>query len=238
MCIICLSQLPPQKAFEGELVYHHTMTLNAGDYSESRNYFDTLNIVFKNRKFIKTTNKATYQKEIFIDSLKKVYVIYEDKSNKSKNLSMNEDNLNFGKLYNQENAHFGPIISSVTSDTILHLKDKDYALKKLLVKREYGNEVYVYSESDSLKLSDNRNLLRNIGDQIHPTEIAYILNNSLLYYYKLSATPVGIVEYRLVDIQHKEIKNEAFQIPKYKDAKGFKRENKKKGRFKFYELIE
>ncbi|MFT5891568.1 MAG: hypothetical protein ACI9Y7_001673 [Dokdonia sp.] len=188
MCLLSLSQLPPQKAFEGELIYHHTMKLNAGDYSESRNYFDTLKIVFKNKKFIKTTNKADYQKEI--------YVIYRNRLSKSKNLSMNEDNLNFGKLYNKENTHFGPIISSVTSDTIFHLQNKGYSLKKLLVKRKYGNETYVYSESDSLKLSDNRNILRYMGDQIHPTEIADIINNSLLYYYKLSATLVGIIEYR------------------------------------------
>jgi len=150
---------------------------------------------------------------------------------------MNEDNLNFGKLYNRENSHFGTITSISKSDTIFNFNNIDYQLKKLFVERQYGNETYVFSESDSLKLTDNRNFLRNMGEQIHPKEIATELNNSLIYYYKLEVKNTDLnEEYRLLEIQRKEVKTQNFKIPEHKDAKGFKKENKKNGRFKYYEL--
>ena len=152
---------------------------------------------------------------------------------------MNEDNLNFGKLYNRENSHFGKIISLSKSDTIINFDKKDYELKKLFVKREYGNEIYVYSDSNEYKLTDNRNILRNIGEQIHPKEIATELNNSIIYYYKLQTENAELfVEYKLVEIKNKKIENSVFSIPKHKDSKDFEKENKKSGRFKFYELTE
>ncbi|MDC9722050.1 MAG: hypothetical protein PSN34_04660 [Urechidicola sp.] len=105
------------------------------------------------------------------------------------------------------------------------------------MKRQYGNETYVFSEFENLKLTDNRNILRNIGEQIHPKEIATELNNSILYYYKLKVKNADLYEeYKLVEIRNNEIKNNFFQIPEHKDAKGFKKENKKNGRFKYYEL--
>lgn len=236
-CTLLINQSSTKKVFEGELIYHHDMVVNSKNYSESRKYFDTLKITYKNKNYIKLTNRKAYEKTLFIDSLKKIYVIYKDNSNKSKKLSMNEDNLNFGKLYSRENSHFGDIISISKSDTIFNLNDTRYPLKKLFVKRKYGNETYVYSESDSLKLTDNRNILRNMGEQIHPKEIAVELNNSIIYYYKLHLKNTSTFkEYKLIEIREKEIKNNTFKIPEHKDAKGLKKENKKNGRFKFYEL--
>lgn len=130
ICILFLSQLPTEKVFEGQLIYHHNMKMNSENYSESRKYYDTLKIIFKNKNFIKTTNKINYEKVIFIDSLKKRYVIYKDNLSKSKELSMDEDNLNFGKLYNRENSHFGPIVSLSTSDTIFNFKGKNQSFKE------------------------------------------------------------------------------------------------------------
>ena len=233
-----INQSSNKKVFEGELIYHHDMKMSSKTYSESRKYYDTLKITYKDKNYIKSTNKTVYEKVLFIDSLKKTYVIYKDNLSKSKNLSMYEDNLNFGKLYNRENSHFGNIISLSKSDTIFNIKDKDFQLKKIFVERQYGNETYVYSESDNLKLTDNRNVLRNIGEQIHPKEIATELNNSILYYYKLNVKNSDLFEeYRLVEIRNKEVKDQTFKIPEHNDAKGFKKENKKNGRIKYYELI-
>lgn len=238
-CSFLIYQSSAKKVFEGELIYHHDMKMNSENYSESRKHYDTLKITYKNKNYIKTKNKINFEKVLFIDSLKKRYVIYRDNSSKSKNLSMDEDNLNFGKLYNRENSHFGTIISLLKSDTVFNFKDQNYSLKKLFVERKYGNETYIFSESDSLKLTDNRNVLRNIGEQIHPTEIANVLNHSLIFYYKLNVKNTDLnEEYKLVDIQKKKIRDETFAIPKHKDAKGFKKENEKKGRFKFYVLID
>ena len=237
--ILLINISSPEKIFEGELIYHYNMRMNEKNFSDSRKYFDTLKITYKDKNYIKLTNKKDYEKTIFIDSLKKIYVIYKDNLSKSKKLSMNEDNLNFGKLYNRENSHFGKIISLSKSDTIINFDKKDYELKKLFVKREYGNEIYVYSDSNEYKLTDNRNILRNIGEQIHPKEIATELNNSIIYYYKLQAENTELfVEYKLVEIKNKKIENSVFSIPKHKDSKDFEKENKKSGRFKFYELTE
>ena len=237
--ILLINISSPEKIFEGELNYHYNMRMNEKNFSDSRKYFDTLKITYKDKNYIKLTNKKDYEKTIFIDSLKKIYVIYKDNLSKSKKLSMNEDNLNFGKLYNRENSHFGKIISLSKSDTIINFDKKDYELKKLFVKREYGNEIYVYSDSNEYKLTDNRNILRNIGEQIHPKEIATELNNSIIYYYKLQTENAELfVEYKLVEIKNKKIENSVFSIPKHKDSKDFEKENKKSGRFKFYELTE
>ncbi|WP_299122633.1 hypothetical protein [uncultured Winogradskyella sp.] len=152
---------------------------------------------------------------------------------------MTEDNLNYGKLYNRENSHFGTINSITKSDTIFNFNDKDYKLKRLFVERKYGNETYVYSESDSIKLADNRNILKNVGGQIHPNEIASELQNSIIYYYLISGKNMNVSEeFRLVSLKKKKLNNKVFEIPNHKDARGFKRENKKKGRFKFYELVD
>ena len=228
-----------ENKFEGELIYHYKMNINSIDFSKSKKNYDTIKFIYKNKNYIKSNNKIDFEKEIFIDSLKKVFVIYKDNLSKSKNLSMNEDNLNGGKMYNRENSHFGGIISSKISDTLIQFKNKNFSLKKLELKRKYGNEIYVYSEIDSLKLSDNRNILRNIGEQIHPKEIAENINNSILYYYKLTANNLdGYIEYSLVDIKNIEVQDNIFNIPKHKDAKGSKKENMKNGRFKFYEIID
>ena len=238
-CTLFISKSSSEKVFEGELIYHHNMKMNSENYSESRKYFDTLKVAYKDKNYIKLTNKKDYEKILFIDSLKKVYVIYKDSLSKSKNLSMNEDNLNFGKLYNRENSHFGSIVSLSKSDTILNFKNKECQLKKIFVERQFGNETYIFSESDVYKFIDNRNILRNIGEQIHPKEIASELNNSILYYYKLEIKNTDLYEeYRLVEIRNREIEDKIFEIPKHKDAKGFKRENKKESRFKYYELTE
>ncbi len=213
--------------------------MNEKNFSDSNKYFDTLKITYKNKNYIKLTNQKDYEKSIFIDSLKKIYVIYKDNWSKSKKLSMNEDNLNFGKLYNQENSHFGKIISLSKSDTIINFDKKDHELKKLFVKREYGKETYVYSDANQYKLADNRNILRAMGEQIHPKEIATELNNSIIYYYKLQVKNTELYsEYKLVEIKNKEIENSIFSIPKHKDSRGLEKENKKNGRFKFYELTE
>ncbi|MGX1928874.1 hypothetical protein [Flagellimonas sp. 2504JD4-2] len=237
ICIVLINLSPDDKTFEGELIYHHNMKMNSQIYSKSRNFYDTLTITYKDKNYIKLTNKKNYEKILFIDSLRKIYVIYKDNLSKSKKLSMNEDNLNFGKLYNRKNSHFGKIVSSSKSDTILNFDKKDYELKKLFVEREYGNETYVYSNSEEFKLSDNRNILRNIGEQIHPEQIASELKNSILFFYKLDVKNADLYEeYKLVKINNKEIENRVFEIPEHKDAKGYKKENKKNGRFKFYEL--
>ena len=236
-CALLTSKSSTEKIFEGELIYHHDMKMNSKNYSESRKYYDTLKVTYSNKNYIKLTNKKDYEKILFIDSLKKLFVIYKDNLSKSKSLSMNEDNLNFGKLYNRENSHFGNIVSLSKSDTILDFKNKECQLKKLFVERQYGNETYVYSESEDFKLTDNRNILRNIGEQIHPKEIATELNNSILYYYKLEVKNSDLYEeYKLVEIRKSKIEKKFFDIPEHKDAKGFKKENKKKGRFKYYEL--
>lgn len=237
--LLFINRSTTEKEFEGELIYHHNMKMNSQNYSESRNFYDTLTISYKYKNYIKLTNKKEYEKILFIDSLKKIYVIYKDNLSKSKKLSMNEDNLNFGKLYNRENSHFGTITSISKSDTIFNFNNKDYQLKKLFVERQYGNETYVFSESDSLKLTENRNLLRNMGEQIHPKEIATELQNSILYYYKLKVKNADLYEeYRLVKIKNKVFESSIFEIPEHKDAKGYKRENKKESRFKYYELTE
>lgn len=236
-CIILISFSPNDKVFEGELIYHHDMKMNSKNYSESRNFYDTLTITYKNRNYIKLTNKKDYEKILFIDSLRKIYVIYKDNLSKSKNLLMNEDNLNFGKLYNRENSHFRKIVSLSKSDTILNFDKTKRELKKLYVEREYGNETYVYSNSEEFKLTDNRNILRNVGEQIHPDQIASELKNSILFYYRLDVKNADLYEeYKLIKINNKEIENSVFKIPEHKDAKGYKKENKKNGRFKFYEL--
>ena len=65
------------------------------------------------------------------------------------------------------------------------------------------------------------------------------LNNSIIYYYKLQTENAELfVEYKLVEIKNKKIENSVFSIPKHKDSKDFEKENKKSGRFKFYELTE
>jgi hypothetical protein len=237
ICIVLINLSPKDKVFEGELIYYHDMKINSQNYSETRNFYDTLTLTYKNKNYIKLTNKKNYEKILFIDSLRKVYVIYKDNLSKSKNLSMNEDNLDFGKLYNRENSHFGKIISVSKSDTILKFDKTNYKLKKLFVEREYGNETYVYSDSKEFKLTDNRNILRNIGEQIHLEQIASELKNSILYYYKLEVKNADLYEeYKLVKINNMEIESSVFEIPEHKDAKGYKRENKKTGRFKYYEL--
>jgi len=43
-------------------------------------------------------------------------------------------------------------------------------------------------------------------------------------------------EYKLVKINNKAIESSVFKIPEHKDAKEYKKENKKNGRFKYYEL--
>src|SRR5690554_5443289 len=75
-CALFISKSSTEKIFEGELIYHHNMKLNSENYSESRKYFDTLTITYKDRNYIKLTNKRDYEKILFIDSLKKRYVIY------------------------------------------------------------------------------------------------------------------------------------------------------------------
>jgi len=236
-CALFIAKSSTDKVFDGELIYHHDMKMNSKNYSESRKFYDTLTVTYKNKNYIKLTNKKNYEKILFIDSLRKVYVIYKDNLSKSKNLSMNEDNLNFGKLYNRENSHFGKIVSLSKSDTILNFDKENRELKKLFVEREYGNETYVYSDSIEFKLTDNRNILRNIGEQIHPEQIASELKNSILFYYKLDVKNADLSEeYKLVKINNKEIENSVFKIPEHKDAKGYKKENKKNGRFKYYEL--
>lgn len=237
-CVLLMSQSSTEKVFEGELVYYHNIKMNNKTYAESRKYFDTLKVTYKDKNYIKLTNKKEFEKILFIDSLEKLYVIYKDNFSKSKKISMIEDNLNFGKLYNRKNSHFGSIISSSKSDTVLNFNNKKYQLKKLFVERQYGNETYIYSTTDNFKLADNRNILRNIGEQIHPKEIADELNNSILYYYKSKVKSADLYEeYRLIEIRNHTLKNTTFEIPKHKDEKGFKRENKKKGRFKYYELV-
>lgn len=237
ICILLINISSTEKVFEGELIYHHDMKMNSKNHSESRKFYDTLTITYKDKNYIKLTNKRNYEKILFIDSLKKVYVIYKDNLSKSKNLSMNEDNLNFGKLYNRENSHFGKIVSLSKSDTILNFDKENRELKKLFVEREYGNETYVYSDSKEFKLTDNRNILRNIGEQIHPDEIASELKNSILFYYKLDVKNADLYEeYKLVKINNKAIESSVFKIPEHKDAKGYKKENKKNSRFKYYEL--
>lgn len=239
ICFLLINASSTKKVFEGELIYHHDMKMSSKNYSESRKFYDTLTITYKDKNYIKLTNKKNYEKVLFIDSLRTVYLIYKDNLSKSKNLSMNEDNLNFGKLYNRENSHFGKIVSLSKSDTILNFDKENRYLKKLFVEREYGNEIYVYSDSKEFKLTDNRNLLRNIGEQIHPEQIASELKNSILFYYKLKVKNANLSEeYKLVKINNKEIENSVFEIPEHKDAKGYKKENKKKGRFKYYELTE
>jgi len=238
-CLLLINVPSTEKVFEGELIYHHDMKMNSKNYSKSRNFYDTLTVTYKNKNYIKLTNKKEYEKILFIDSLRKIYVIYKDNLSKSKNLSMNEDNLNFGKLYNRENSHFGNIVSLSKSDTTLNFNNAEYQLKKLFVERQYGNETYVYSESEAFKLTDNRNIIRNMGEQIQPKEIASILNNAILYYYKLKVKNADwYEEYRLVKIENKEIEDSVFKIPDHKDARGFKKENKKNGRFKYYELTQ
>uniref|UniRef100_UPI000551E528 hypothetical protein n=1 Tax=Flavobacterium gelidilacus TaxID=206041 RepID=UPI000551E528 len=70
-------------------------------------------------------------------------------------------------------------------------------------------------------------------------EIAKNINNSILYYYKLTASDLdGFIEYSLVDIKNMKVQDNIFDIPNHKDAKGSKKENIKNGRFKFYEIIE
>jgi len=237
ICILLINISSTEKVFEGELIYHYDMKMNSKNYSESRKFYDTLTITYKDKNYIKLTNKKNYEKILFIDSLRKVYVIYKDNLSKSKNLSMNEDNLNFGKLYSRENSHFGKIVSLSKSDTVLNFDNENYELKKLFVEREYGNETYVYSDSKEFKLTENRNILRNIGEQIHPEQIASELKNSILYYYKLDAKNADLYEeYKLVKINNKTIESSVFKIPEHKDAKGYKKENKKNGRFKYYEL--
>ena len=239
ICVFLISISSTQNIFEGELIYHHNMKINEMDYSESRNYFDTLSITYKNKNYIKLTNKKNYEKLLFIDSLKKRYTIYKNNLSRTKRLSMDEDNLNFGKLYNRENSHFGDIISLSKSDTLLNYNNQDRQFKKLIVERKYGNEIYIYSESDEYVLTDHRNLLRFIGEQIHPKEIASELNNAIMYYYKLEIRNTDMYEeYRLVKIKNEPIDDSVFKIPAHKDAKGFKRENKKRNRFKFYVLTE
>lgn len=227
-----------EKIFEGELIYQHIMKIGSKDFSNSEKYFDTLKIIYGDKSYIKIKNSVEYEKVIFIDSLRKKYVIYKDNLSKSKNLSMNEDNLNYGKLYNRENSHFGTILSLEKSDTVIKFRNKSYSLKKLFVERKYGYETYVFTENDSLKLTDNRNILRNMGEQIHPKKIATEINNSILYYYKLRAKNyAGSIEFRLVDIKNVELGHTTFKLPIHKDARGFKKGNRKAGRFKFYELI-
>lgn len=239
VCVLLINISATEKVFEGELIYHYNLKMNELNLSDSRKYFDTLRITYKNKNYVKLINKKDYEKTLFIDSLKKIYLIYKDNFSKSKKLSMNEDNLNFGKLYNRENSHFGKIISISKSDTIFNFDKKEHELKMLFVEREHGNETYVYSDSNEYKLSDNRNLLRNIGEQIHPKEIATELNNSIIYYYKLQVKNTKLYsEYRLVEIKYKKIENIVFSIPKHKDSKGFEKENKKSSRFKYYELTE
>ena len=237
-CFLLVGFAANGQVFEGKLIYHHDMRMKNNSYSDSRNYYDTLAITYKNKNYVKLTNKKSYEKIIFIDSLRKRYVIYKDNLSKSKHLSMDEDNLNFGKLYNRENSNFGRVISVSKRDTIIEFESQSRKFNKLFVEREYGNETYVYSNSEEYKLADNRNLLRNIGEQIHPTEIATELNNALLFYYKLDVNKTDLSEeYQLVRIQKVEIENNVFDIPEHRDAKGYKKENKKNGRFKFYELI-
>lgn len=236
-CVYLINVSFNDRVFEGELVYHHDIKINSKDYAQSKNFYDTLTITYKDKNYIKLTNKKDYEKILFVDSLRKLYVIYKDNLSKSKNLSMNEDNLNFGKLYNRENSHFGKIIAMSKSDTILNFDKEDSKFKKLSVEREYGFETYVYSNSEEFKLHDNRNILRNMGEQIHPEQIASELKNSILFYYKLNVKNADLhEEFKLVKILNKEIENSVFEIPKHKDAKGFKKENKKNGRFKFYQL--
>ncbi len=235
--ILFISKSSSEKIFEGELIYRHNMKVGSIDFSNSEKYFDTLKIIYGNKNYIKIKNSTEYEKVIFIDSLRKEYVIYKDNLSKSKSLSMNEDNLNYGKLYNRENSHFGIVISLNRSDTVMNFRNKTYNFKKLLVQRKYGYETYVFSDSDSLKLTDNRNILRKMGEQIHPKEIAFEIDNSILYYYKLRAKNSDVSkEFRLVDIKNDELDDTTFKIPAHKDAKGFKKENRKNGRFKFYEL--
>ena len=124
ICIVLINLSSNDKVFEGELIYRHDMKMNSKNYSESRVFYDTLTITYKDKNYIKLTNKKDYEKILFIDSLRKIYVIYKDNLSKSKNLSMNEDNLNFGKLYNRENSYFGKIVSLSKSDTILNFDKK------------------------------------------------------------------------------------------------------------------
>ena len=93
ICIVLISFSSNDKGFEGELIYHHDMKMNSKNYSESRNFYDTLAITYKDKNYIKLTNKKNYEKILFIDSLRKIYVIYKDNLSKSKYLSMNDLNL-------------------------------------------------------------------------------------------------------------------------------------------------
>ncbi|WP_203257613.1 hypothetical protein [Hyunsoonleella ulvae] len=235
--ILFISKSSSVRIFEGELIYHHSMKVDSIDFLNSEKYFDTLKVIYGNKNYIKIKNSTEYEKVIFIDSLKKEYVIYKDNLSKSKNLSMNEDNLNYGKLYNRENSHFGTIIALEKSDTVIKFRNKTYGLKKLFVERKYGYETYVFSENDSLKLTDNRNILRNMGEQIHPKEIALEIDNSIIYYYRLEAKNSNVLqEFSLVDIKNIKLNRTVFKLPEHRDAKGFKKENRKNGRFKFFEL--
>ncbi len=70
-CLLLINQLSNKKVFEGELIYHHNMKMGSENYSEYRKFYDTLKIIYKNKNFIKKTNKAQYEKIFFIDSLQK-----------------------------------------------------------------------------------------------------------------------------------------------------------------------
>ena len=236
------SQINSQILFEGKLTYHHEIKLlskGEADISKSKEAFDSLVLFYKNRNFIKSTNKKSYEKIIFIDSIRKEYVIYKDPFSKSKKLSMNEDNLNFGKFYLRKNSHFGQVISTKLLDTTILFNSKKLKMKTIFLERKYGNEVYVYSYSINVKIADNRNLLRNMGEQVHPDEIADIINGSILFYYKmqLKSNKNAIEEYKLIGLDEARLSVDIFKIPKHKDAKGLKKENKKDGRYKFYQII-
>ncbi|WP_299113689.1 hypothetical protein [uncultured Winogradskyella sp.] len=236
--LFILNLTSAQKLFEGELVYKHNMKVGSFDFTKSSKFFDTLRVVYKNKNYSKTKNKVSFEKEILIDSLQKTYLIYSERK-KPERLYINEDNLYSGRLYKRRNSHFGEIISFEKRDTIFKLNDNEIPVQKLVLFRKYGNEEYVYNEQNNFKLSDDRNVLRNMGEQIHPDEIVSIINNSILYYYKLKiSNSETLQEYILLELNPKIISDSEFKLPKHKDEKGFKKENKKDSRFKFYRVID
>lgn len=242
ICTICISQSLTTKKFEGELVYQVNWKNASPNYRP-----EVIKILVKNKNLISISNIISNEKSIVFDSLRKLYVIAnnpfkkEDPRTNHKDFPfMVEIDLDYNGKYNDINSALGEIISITKNDTTLYIGNENHELSKLFVKRKYGKETYVYSESENQKLWDNRNIAQRLySPKIYTSEIANHINNSIIYYCKVSSNKEDVPssEYKLVEISSRKIPNKLFNIPKHKYMKGYKKKNRN-NKNKYYKIIE
>lgn len=234
----CFCQIVLGQYFEGELVYEvrrsgemkvMDSTISYEQASKERSdYFETLSIVIKGSNFTKIFDMQPASQDIVLGVEKKKYTI------KEKELTI--DDLSYEGLFDRQTTYFGEVIDYRVSDTLHGTSPA----KKLVVERSYAKETYVFSDYIP-PLSFKRNLLNVEECQVYDAPLSAIIGHNVLLMYTVEpgANKNNIkTTFTLASFRTYKVQDSVFEIPEHKSEKGFRSYNRKKGRFKFYEIIE